>query len=138
MADLDSIVINALYVSLHRNIFAASIAWIIFACNVGAGVNIVDCFLNFPIYAPVARLGLCMYLVHVIVQMMSIGTQRQPGYFSNASSFHNFFGDFVMTFTVSVVIFLSIEAPVLVIEKYFRALDKTKVVEQPNELESLK
>lgn len=138
MANVDNVVLSALYISLHRNIFAASIAWMIFACNVGADIGFIDWVLNLPVYAPVARMGLCMYLLHVIVQMMFIGTQRQPGYFSNATSFHHFFGDFVMTFAVSVVIFLSVEAPVLMIEKYFSASQKIKVIEQPNELESLK
>lgn len=80
-----------------------------------------------------------MYLVHIIVQMMLIGTQKQPGYFSNAQSFHNFFGDFVVTTIISVVIFLSVEAPVLLIEKHFCATNyKPSEVEQINELESLK
>jgi hypothetical protein len=82
---------------LYRNVFAASLAWITLACNVEAKINIVDWFLNLPIYPPVARMGLC---THVIVQMMLIGTQKQPGYFSNATSFHNFFRDFLMTLAV--------------------------------------
>lgn len=71
--------------------------------------------------------------------MMMIGTQKQPGYFSNALSFYHFFGDFVTTLVVSVAIFLSVEAPVLLIEKYFTKKDsEAEKVDQVNELENFK
>lgn len=59
---------NALYLAFFRNIFALSVAWIIFGCQNESG-SVINWLLSRPIWQPIAKMGLSIYLTHVIVRV---------------------------------------------------------------------
>jgi hypothetical protein len=67
-------------------------------------------------------MGLSVYITHVAVQIITIGSRKYPWYFGNMELINDFFGDFVATIMISTLTYLSIEAPVLLVEKYFYSL----------------
>lgn len=71
---------NALYLSTFRIGWAVAMAWIIFSYQNGSG-GIIRWFLSLPQWQPIARMGLSIYLVHRIYQMISILRQKVPSYF---------------------------------------------------------
>lgn len=81
---------NALYLATFRNAFALGVAWIIFGCYNGTG-GFVRWFLSAPQWRPIGRLGLSIYLVHVVFQSIIIGNQKQAIHFSEISLVSNFF-----------------------------------------------
>lgn len=108
---------NAFYLAFFRNIFALSVGWIIFGCQNGTG-SVINWLLSRPIWQPFARMGLSVYMTHVIVQVIMLASLKQPWYFGDMEILHSVCGDFVVTIMVSTVLYLIIEAPVLLIEKF--------------------
>jgi peptidoglycan/LPS O-acetylase OafA/YrhL len=68
------------FLALHRNLWAIALCWIIFACqNLKTG-GIIRWFLSLPQWQPISRMGLSMYLVGAVYQVMMILNQRVPLY----------------------------------------------------------
>lgn len=106
----------AAYESLKRVSWSIALAWIVFACHFGFG-GIVNSILSHPAWQPLGRLNYCMYLVHMAVQTINFGTVRTDAYFSDYRLYLNFWSTFGISVLVAIVLSLSFEAPVLVIEK---------------------
>jgi peptidoglycan/LPS O-acetylase OafA/YrhL len=68
---------NAIYVAFHRFVWAAAIAWIIFACHVLKTGGIIKWFLELRQFQPICRMGLSIYLIHPIFQLTMLFRQRQ-------------------------------------------------------------
>lgn len=76
-----SLVSNAIYFALHRVAWSLGLAWIIFAChNIGSG-SFIRWFLSLPEWQVLARMGLSIYLVHVVYQLVTMMNQKQPIFF---------------------------------------------------------
>lgn len=133
-------VANSLWLALIRNNWGYAIAWIIFACQHGTG-GIIKWFLELPCWRPLGRMSLSFYLVHSIYQTVAIGSGRVPlhfnhrslvnrqidiertnfeFYYRHPSSFqlHNYAGDFVVSFFLATLLYLTVEEPILLIETY--------------------
>lgn len=54
------------YSSLHRSVWSAAIAWVIFTCALGQG-GPVNTFLSWKGFLPLSKLSFSMYLVHYLV-----------------------------------------------------------------------
>lgn len=76
-------------------------------------------FLSLPMWKPLSRLGLSIYLTHILAVLAIFGTQKQPAYFNEFLKTHLYLGDLGLAFGVAVLAFLSFEASVLAIEKSF-------------------
>ena len=80
-----SLLSNAFYFGLHRVGWALGLSWVIFAChNIGSG-GIIRWFLSLPEWQVIARMGLSIYLVHVVYQLVTMMNQKQPFYFEFSS-----------------------------------------------------
>jgi hypothetical protein len=104
-------------------------------------------FLSLPEWQVIARMGLSIYLVHVIYQLVTMMNQKQPLYFEFTSmvskkalrsfrvsnhfifQLHTYFGDIFATIAISIVFYLAFEVPFLIIEGYFyEKLRRSKAV----------
>jgi peptidoglycan/LPS O-acetylase OafA/YrhL len=112
---------NALYIAFYRNVFALALAWIIFGCENGTG-SIINWLLSRPVLQPIGRMGLSMYLIHVVLHVVLVGAQKQPYYFEDVFTIYAFWGDFMTTAILSTLLFLTAEAPFVLAEKYFHSL----------------
>lgn len=108
---------NALWLSQHRNVWAFSIAWIIYACQASTG-GIVKWFLELSIWQPLAKMSLSFYLVHTMILTVISGTSRTAIYFSNQYLIQYFAAGFVISVMCSIILYLTFEEPILVIENY--------------------
>ncbi|XP_055842471.1 nose resistant to fluoxetine protein 6-like [Episyrphus balteatus] len=102
--------------SLKRVFWTLALAWIVFTCHFGYG-GLVNSILSHPFWQPIGRLTYCMYLVHLLVQEINYGIIRTDVYFSDYTMFLEFWKTIGLTLLSSIVLSLSFEAPILVIEK---------------------
>ncbi|XP_033226196.1 nose resistant to fluoxetine protein 6-like [Belonocnema kinseyi] len=120
-----NVVWESVFGAISRQLWAASVAWIILVCVSGHG-GPINKFLSLPIFIPISRVSYCVYLVHIVIQGMKTFSTRTPHYFND---FH-VFNHFLDTFTVSIVIafFCSLlfEAPILTLEKMIFRRQKVK------------
>lgn len=110
------VIVDAIYEATNRIVWAGCLAWIVFACvnEYGGPVNT---FLSLSIWQPLGRLSYSIYLLHLPVQTMLLGSLRNAGYFSDIVAAHSFWGDFGLTFTVSILWCLAFESPIVGLEK---------------------
>ncbi|CAO1362003.1 unnamed protein product [Diamesa serratosioi] len=106
---------HAFYLAFTRNNFAYALSWIICACHVGTG-GIVRWFLSLQLWKPLDKLGLSFYLVHAIIQ--SIVPVKQPLYFNDINVLYTCLGDFMISFFFAMILYLTFEAPIMILEKY--------------------
>lgn len=111
---------NAFFIAAAHLGWSLSISWIIFACHSGVG-GFVNSFLSLRVWKPLARIGLSIYLTHILAILAIFGTQKQPEYFNEFLKTHLFIGDLGLSFGVAVLAFLTFEASVLSIEKSFHS-----------------
>ncbi|XP_021707319.1 nose resistant to fluoxetine protein 6 isoform X1 [Aedes aegypti] len=110
------VVVDAIYEATNRIVWAGCLAWIVFACVNGYG-GPINTFLSLPIWQPLGKLSYSIYLLHVPIQTMLLGSLRSTGYFSDIVAAHNFWGDFGLTVTISILWCLAFESPMVGLEK---------------------
>lgn len=108
---------NSLWLSQHRNVWAMSIGWIIYACQAGTG-GIVKWFLELPLWRPFGKMSLSFYLVHTLVLTVFAGSSKTTIFFSNQYLVLYFCAMFLISALISIVLFLTFEEPILVVESY--------------------
>lgn len=108
---------NALYIGFARYIFSLCLAWIIYGCYTGSGY-FVNWFFSLSFWMPFARMGLAIYLVSVSAQMVIIASQKTPYVFDRTEIFHAFNGDLAIVLIFSTLVYLMLEAPLMVTLKY--------------------
>lgn len=107
---------NALYIAFARYIFALSLGWMIYGCATGSGA-IVNWFFSLSFWMPFSRMGIAIYLVSLSAQMVLIASQKTPLVFGNTEMFHAFNGDIPVVLIFSTMVYLMLEAPLMVVEK---------------------
>ncbi|XP_070501268.1 nose resistant to fluoxetine protein 6-like [Chironomus tepperi] len=106
------------FLAFHRNLWGVALCWIIFACqNLKTG-GIIRWFLSLPQWQPISRMGLSMYLVGAVYQVMMILNQRVPLYLNVWQLVPILLSDVFMIIILSTITYLAFEAPNLVIEDY--------------------
>lgn len=122
---------NSLYNTFHRVGWALAVAWMIFACQNGSG-GIVRWFLSLKQWQPFSRMGLSIYLVHRIYQVVTDINEMQPIYWDFFSQIQKFFGDVLVSVFLGAILYLAVESPLFIIEDY---LHKKITVQKITELE---
>lgn len=94
--------------------------------NVEMTLDIFLRFLSLPLWRPLAKLGLSVYITHILGILAIFGTQKQPLDFNEFLKTHLFIGDLGLCFGIAVLAFLTVEAPFLAIEKSFYVKENEK------------
>ncbi|XP_037037934.1 nose resistant to fluoxetine protein 6-like [Bradysia coprophila] len=121
--DNRSILANAFYNACYRIGWSYSVAWIIYACHNGSG-GVIRWFLSWKEWQPLGKLGLNIYLVHRLYQIITVINQQQPIVWDFFTQTQKFFGDVVVSTILATILYLIIENPVSLIESYL--YDKIK------------
>lgn len=119
---------NSLYLAFARVCWAIAVSWIIFSCYNGSG-GAINWFLSLPHWKPICRLGLPIYLIHILVQVFVMMNDRQPQYFEDMRLNHLFLGDWLATFFFAIIMSLAFEMPIDNLKKKLFD-DKKKVVKE--------
>lgn len=82
ITEITSQAANSTFMAFQRNLWAVSICWIIFACQHLKTGGIVRWFLSLPHWQPFARMGLSMYILHILYQIISMSNHRSPLFFN--------------------------------------------------------
>lgn len=114
---------NSFYNAFARIGWSFAVSWIIFAVQNGSG-GIVRWFLTLKEWQPLGRMGLSIYLVHRLYQIITIYNQKQPIYWDFFTQIQKFFGDIFVSICLGAILYLSVENPVMLIESYLH--DKIK------------
>lgn len=122
---------NSLYIAFSRVCWAVCVSWIIYSCYNGSG-GPINWFLSLPQWKPVCRLGLPIYLIHIIVQVCVMANDRQPQYFEDMRLNHLFLGDWLATFFFAILFSLAFELPIDTIKKTLFDKRNTKPAALPS------
>ncbi|GLV35558.1 uncharacterized protein CBL_01292 [Carabus blaptoides fortunei] len=106
--------ISSLYIGFSRAIWSTGLCWIIFACVHGYG-GFVNKFLSMRAFIVLGRLTYTMYLTHIAILFVILGSGEVNTRFSNYNSIHQFWGDLVMTLIVSLMWSLAFESPIIAV-----------------------
>lgn len=125
---------NALYITFSRSVFILGVCFFVYPCLLGHATPIYK-FLSGNFWTPLARLTFATYLVHpLVIQMGYFGT-KQGLYLESWRVFYIYCGHVVISFLLALVISISIESPLLNIEKnfIFKRDSLKKNIEEPKE-----
>ncbi|EDS30957.1 conserved hypothetical protein [Culex quinquefasciatus] len=104
-------VADAFYESLHRSFWAFLVMWIVFTCINGYG-GLVDDFLSWSFWQPLAKLSYTMYLIHIWIQaLVVVMLLKAPVYFSLMGVFTSICGLVGISAAASVVWSVAFEYP---------------------------
>ncbi len=81
---------NSFYLATFRHVFAFGVGLMIYACFNGTG-GIIRWFLSHPLWKPIGRMGLSIYLVHIIYQFTILLNNQDSVHFSEFSIVRNIF-----------------------------------------------
>lgn len=107
---------NALYIAFARYIFAICLGWIIYGCHTGSGL-FINWFFSLGFWMPFARMSIAIYLVSLSGQMVIVASQKTPYVFDSLETFHAFNGDMVVVLIFASMVYLMLEAPLMVLEE---------------------
>ncbi|XP_044262890.1 nose resistant to fluoxetine protein 6-like [Tribolium madens] len=121
---------NSMYLAFNRSAWAVAVVGVIFLCVAGYG-GPIDKFLSWPVFQFLTKLSYSMYLIHFTVIVVRYTLSRNSIKFSNLAMMHVFWGDFMFTLGLSLILCLTFESPIIIMEKYlFHRSPKTKNVKQ--------
>ena len=109
---------NSLYNTFSRILWSLTVAWIIFACQNGTG-GFVRWLLSLKQWQPIGRMGLSIYLVHRMYQYVTNFSVKQPIYWDFSTYIQKVWNDVLVSIFLGALLYLSVENPMFVIEKYF-------------------
>lgn len=72
---------SIIYGSVHRLLWSAAIAWVIYACVSGRGGPVND-FLSWKAFIPLGRLTYCVYMTSVQTEVVYANMNYQPVHYS--------------------------------------------------------
>ncbi|XP_071103284.1 O-acyltransferase like protein-like [Haliotis cracherodii] len=101
--------------TLSRPAWALFVSWIIFVCTTGHG-GIVDRLLSWGAWMPLGRLTYGAYLIHPILITYTDFSKRALVYVDFIFIAYQFIGTFVVSYGVSFVFSVLVEAPTLALE----------------------
>lgn len=104
------------YAGFHRQGFVLSICWIIFCCMHGyAGP--VNRLLSWSAWVPCSKLTYCAYLSHYLFLITDVGSRRAADNLTRMNVVRTFFANLIFTLALSVVWYLCLEKPFLILER---------------------
>ncbi|XP_026315634.1 O-acyltransferase like protein-like isoform X2 [Hyposmocoma kahamanoa] len=114
--DFDSQTVENLVNSFMRPAWALGLGWLILACVEGYG-GPINWFLSLRMWKLPSRLSYAIYLLHMPIQVVIVGTASQHIYFSVMNFMYMYFGQFVIFFIISFVFTILVDFPCTTIFK---------------------
>ncbi|XP_014253522.1 nose resistant to fluoxetine protein 6-like isoform X2 [Cimex lectularius] len=105
-----SLILNVLYGSLNRLLWALALAWVILAEST-TGFGMVSHILNQNVYAPLSKLTLSVLIVHTPLQQYLLLQQRLPNHLDLTMTIWMTCGDVLISYTLALILYLIVEAP---------------------------
>ena len=113
---------GSLYAALFRSLWAASMAWVVIACNSGRG-GFINTLLSWTPFIPMSRVSYTAYLIHPGLMYVFVASTRNLFMFSHFLVIYLFLSHLLATYLVSFILSLIIEIPFIRLEqtayKYF-------------------
>ncbi|KAG8193630.1 hypothetical protein JTE90_002888 [Oedothorax gibbosus] len=107
---------GAAYAMLHRTVWAAGVAWVIFLCATGHG-GVLNRFLSWHFFTVLSRLCYSVYLLHFPVLWTRVSWRRSLLPFMHYDIITEFLGILMITLGLSIIFHLAFEAPFLKLEQ---------------------
>ncbi|XP_015839401.1 nose resistant to fluoxetine protein 6-like [Tribolium castaneum] len=121
---------DSMFLAFNRPAWAVAVVGVIFLCVSGYGKPI-DTFLSWSVFQFLTKLSYSMYLIHFAINICRNSMLRNNIKFSTIGMMHLFWGDFMFTLGLSLILCLTFESPIIILEKYlFHRSPKTKSVKQ--------
>ncbi len=117
---------QAFYNSLNRVGFVLGVILVTLPCMFGCKNDPVHIVLGAKVFYPLARIQFCIYLVHLTLIMLRIGSSRALPYWENLSTLVWSIEDCVYSIFFGLLLSLLVEAPVLNLEKMLMSPPKRK------------
>ncbi|GIY56026.1 nose resistant to fluoxetine protein 6 [Caerostris darwini] len=121
-----------LYAAVHRSLFSAAVAWVLYACITGWG-GPVNALLSSAILAPFSRLTFMVYLVHPLVIWMRLGCLRERIPMIHYDMLYEYLANLVIAFSVATPFYLLLEAPLTNLERMLNSSSSSKNEDSPPE-----
>lgn len=102
---------EAFFASVHRIAFVGLVGWIIYVCHYLKSGGIVNWFLSQPLWQPIAKISLSIYLIHTTYITMSNVNSGDCMDLNATWLMHILSGDFVIATLLASILYLVIEAP---------------------------
>lgn len=103
----------------HRIAWACLTGWIVYVCHYLRSGGLLNWFLSHPIWQPIAKISLSIYLVHDIYIILTVANMKERWYFEPAWFMHIVLGDIAASTILGGVLYLVIEAPTGLIVQHF-------------------
>ena len=107
---------RVIYNGFNRLAWACAISWVIVACVKKRGGPINE-FLSWRAFIPLARISYCMYLIHITVLVWHNSTLTDNITYDTNIFDYTYYGNIVITAGVSVFLVITLEMPILHMEK---------------------
>lgn len=117
---------HVVYAPVHRIIWALAMCHFIVMHNSG-GYGLVSMFLGCKVFAPLSRLCYGVYLTHIAIMLIELGSSHTSEYFTLISLVQNIFGDLIMSLIASYVLNMLLESPLDTFHKKLKRIILDKV-----------
>lgn len=102
-----------------RIVFTSFIGWMIFSFHHLKSGSVIRWFLSHPLWQPLSKLSLSIYLVHDVYLIMSISNTKELSHFEMSWFIHIVAGDILMSILYGALLYLFFEAPVAKLVTYY-------------------
>ncbi|CAH1378595.1 unnamed protein product [Tenebrio molitor] len=107
---------HSLYIAFNRPAWALAISGIIFLCVAGYG-GPVNVFLSAPVFQFLSKISYAIYLVHYELILVRAASYKTEIMIEHFYVFFNFWGDFMFSVALAILLCLTFESPMITIEK---------------------
>ncbi|KAJ8021731.1 Nose resistant to fluoxetine protein 6 [Holothuria leucospilota] len=107
---------SAVWGGVSRTLFSIGVAWVAFACSTGHG-GLINSFLSWSLWTPMARLTYCTYLLHPMVLTLYTQTKQVPIHWTFIEFTYMFLANAVMSYFAAFCLSLLVEGPTMGLEK---------------------
>ncbi|XP_031780038.1 LOW QUALITY PROTEIN: nose resistant to fluoxetine protein 6 [Nasonia vitripennis] len=130
-----NVIWESFFTAVSRPIWGLGVCWIIYAClhNYAGPVSYV---LSWKFLLPLSRISYCVYLVHIVIQLMHQSAIRIPNYFSDYYIWHDFLSHLVTSVVIGFFFSLLFESPFMVLEKMLFRRKRASAKESQENLRS--
>jgi peptidoglycan/LPS O-acetylase OafA/YrhL len=114
---------TAFFVATERIMFAVSLSCVMLPCLLGF-FPLLSEFLGSKIWAPLARMSYCVYLMHMIIIATTFLGMQSTFYWSSANLITEFIAFVVFSYVAGFCLSMLVEVPFMNLEKVLFARSK--------------